>query len=131
MINYIFSFYRFRLNPPPPYSFVERGELFWRKMMSILVKTAVLSALISLSTIVGAAAQALSTPPTTTFPDVIVHQKTGHWTVPAGYDSDVAMHPYTSGIGPCTEGAAPSEGCHHPTGNPISPSRYERPPFNR
>jgi hypothetical protein len=99
--------------------------------MSIPGKTVALSALISLSAVVGAAAQALPTPATATLPDVIVHQNTGHWTVPAGYDSDVAMHPYTSGIGPCTEGAAPSQGCHHSTGNPISPSRYERPPFNR
>ena len=54
-----------------------------------------------------------------------------HYQVPAGYDSDVTMHPYTSGIGPCTEGASPSQGCHHPTGTPIPPSHYERPPFNQ
>jgi len=52
-----------------------------------------------------------------------------HYQVPAGYDADVALHPYTSGIGPCTEGASPSQGCHHPTGQPIPPSHYERPPF--
>jgi hypothetical protein len=98
--------------------------------MSILGKTVALSALISLSAVAGAAAQAPPMPPTP-LPDVIADQKTGHWTVPAGYDSDVTMHPYTSGIGPCVEGAMPSQGCHHPTGNPISPSHYERPPFNR
>ena len=54
-----------------------------------------------------------------------------HYQVPAGYDADVAMHPYTSGIGPCTEGAAPSQGCRHPTGHPIESSHYERMPFMR
>jgi len=47
-----------------------------------------------------------------------------HYQVPPGYDADVAMHPYTSGLGPCTEGASPSQGCHHDTGKPISPSHY-------
>ncbi len=49
-----------------------------------------------------------------------------HYQVPPGYDSMVAMHPYTSGTGVCTEGAAPAQGCHHPTGTPIPPSHYER-----
>lgn len=55
----------------------------------------------------------------------------GHYQVPAGYDSDVTLHPYTSGLGPCTEGAQPSQGCRHPTGRPIPPSHYEQPPFTR
>lgn len=57
--------------------------------------------------------------------------KPEHFTVPVGYDFNVALHPYTSGIGPCTEGASPSQGCRHPTGNPIPPSHYERAPFNQ
>lgn len=52
-----------------------------------------------------------------------------HYQVPPGYDRMVAMHPYTSGYGVCTEGASPSQGCHHPTGTPIPPSHYERMPF--
>jgi hypothetical protein len=52
-----------------------------------------------------------------------------HYTVPPGYDAMVAMHPYTSGYGVCTEGASPAQGCHHPTGTPIPPSHYERMPF--
>jgi|SRR5579863_636045 len=98
--------------------------------MPNLSKLAALSALLFLSIGADAGAQAplqLST----NIPDVVVHQETGHWTVPAGYDSDVAMHPYTSGLGPCTEGASPSQGCHHSTGNPLPPSRYDRPPFNQ
>jgi hypothetical protein len=54
---------------------------------------------------------------------------TSHYQVPPGYDSMVAMHPYTSGYGVCTEGASPAQGCHHSTGTPIPPSRYERAPF--
>jgi len=54
-----------------------------------------------------------------------------HHKVPAGYDAAVAMHPYTSGSGPCAEGASPAQGCRHPTGNPLPPSHYERSPFNR
>jgi hypothetical protein len=52
-----------------------------------------------------------------------------HYQVPPGYDRMVAMHPYTSGVAVCTEGAAPAQGCHHDTGHPIPPSRYERMPF--
>ena|SRR5665213_3554477 len=54
-----------------------------------------------------------------------------HYQVPPGYDSMAAMHPYTSGLGVCTEGATPAQGCHHPTGTPIPPSHYERAPFNQ
>lgn len=54
-----------------------------------------------------------------------------HFVVPTGYDADVTMHPYTSGLGPCTEGASPSQGCRNATGKPIPPSHYERPPFNQ
>jgi hypothetical protein len=54
-----------------------------------------------------------------------------HFKVPPGYDAAVALHPYTSGLGPCTEGAQPSQGCRHPTGTPIPASRYEHSPFNQ
>ena len=54
-----------------------------------------------------------------------------HFKVPAGYDDATWLHPYTSGLGPCTEGAAPAQGCRHPTGTPIAPSHYQRPPFNQ
>jgi hypothetical protein len=54
-----------------------------------------------------------------------------HFKVPVGYDADVTMHPYTSLLGPCTEGNQPAQGCRHPTGTPITPSHYERPPFNQ
>jgi hypothetical protein len=40
-----------------------------------------------------------------------------HFQVWAGYDASVALHPYTSNIGPGPEAA------------PIQPSRYERAPF--
>lgn len=59
------------------------------------------------------------------------HRQFYHYKVPVGYDSNVAMHPYTSGFGPCTEGASPAQGCRHPTSNPMPPSHYERPPFNQ
>lgn len=59
------------------------------------------------------------------------HIYTQHYRVPVGYDADVAMHPYTSNIGPCPEGAAPSQGCSHPTGTPIQPSHYDHAPFTR
>jgi|SRR6202041_1262880 hypothetical protein len=64
-------------------------------------------------------------------PSSMNSRKAEHYKVPVGYDSNVAMHPYTSGIGPCAEGAAPSQGCSHPTGKPIPASSYERPPFNQ
>ncbi|MBV8777127.1 MAG: hypothetical protein JO258_08020 [Alphaproteobacteria bacterium] len=72
--------------------------------------------------------------PATTLPDAAIRGDGPgghHYRVPAGYDSDPALHPYTSGLGPCTEGAEPSQGCTHPTGKPIPPSHYEKPPFNR
>jgi hypothetical protein len=53
-----------------------------------------------------------------------------HFKVPAGYDADVAKHPYTSGLGPCTEhhdlGCGPSS-----RGYVIKPSHYEQAPFNQ
>ena len=64
-------------------------------------------------------------------PSSLHHIPFQHYKVPAGYDAAVAMHPYTSGLGPCTEGASPAQGCRHPTGDPIPPSHYERPPFNQ
>lgn len=91
----------------------------------------------SVAGIAGAVAQTAYPPPygapATTLPEVVVpgHGPSPHYRVPAGYDADVALHPYTSGLGPCTEGATPSQGCHHDTGHPIPPSHYERPPFNR
>ncbi|HVH81246.1 MAG TPA: hypothetical protein VM782_17740 [Stellaceae bacterium] len=64
-------------------------------------------------------------------PSSMNHIYTQHYRVPVGYDADVAMHPYTSNIGPCPEGAAPSQGCSHPTGTPIQPSHYDHAPFTR
>jgi hypothetical protein len=43
--------------------------------------------------------------------------RAAHFHVWAGYDASVALHPYTSNIGPGTEVA------------PLQPSRYERAPF--
>jgi hypothetical protein len=54
--------------------------------------------------------------------------KAEHFRVWAGYDADVALHPYTSNVGPCAEGALGS-GCDRPTGKVIQPSHYERRPF--
>jgi hypothetical protein len=53
-----------------------------------------------------------------------------HYTVPPGYDADVSLHPYTSGVGVCPEGAQASTGCFRP-GRLMMPSHYELPPFNR
>ena len=96
------------------------------------------TAVIALAITAGSSAYAqIVTAPSVTLPDVTVQGqpapgRTGpHYRVPAGYDADVAFHPYTSGIGPCTEGASPSQGCHHSTGTPIAPSHYEQPPFTR
>jgi len=94
-----------------------------------------------------------TTPSFITLPQVVVHPQSwyynpythGHgqkasslneipfsqFKVSVGYDADVTLHPYTSGLGPCTEGAQPAQGCRHPTGNPIPPSHYERAPFNQ
>ena len=54
--------------------------------------------------------------------------KAEHFRVWAGYDGDVALHPYTSNVGPCAEGQN-GTGCDRPTGKVIQPSHYERPPF--
>jgi hypothetical protein len=64
-------------------------------------------------------------------PSSLNHIPFHHFKVPVGYDSDMTMHPYTSGFGPCTEGASPSQGCRHPTGHPVMPSLYERLPLNQ
>jgi hypothetical protein len=108
-----------------------------------IIKSAVLGVLISAVEIVAAGAQ-LAHPsvaaiapahPAAMLPEVFVPgnggRATPHYAVPAGYDSNVALHPYTSGLGPCTEGAVPSQGCHQATSHPIPPSHYDRPPFTR
>jgi hypothetical protein len=64
-------------------------------------------------------------------PSSLNHIPFSHYKVPVGYDSMMEMHPYTSSLGPCTEGASPAQGCRHDTGKPISTSHYERPPFNQ
>ena len=64
-------------------------------------------------------------------PSSLSHRPFYHYKVPVGYDSNMAMHPYTSGFGPCAEGASPSQGCRQPTSNPMPASHYERPPFNQ
>jgi hypothetical protein len=51
-----------------------------------------------------------------------------HFRVWLGYDSQVALHPYTSGLGPCPEGGS-GAGCEPWHGSLIKPSHYERPPF--
>jgi hypothetical protein len=48
-----------------------------------------------------------------------------HFAVPAGYDTDRSMVPYTNGLGLCIDGSAPS-GCTR-----AAPSRYEQGPFNQ
>jgi hypothetical protein len=53
-----------------------------------------------------------------------------HFRVWAGYDLAVALHPYTSGIGPCPEGSnGAGSGCSPGHGEVIRPSHYERGPF--
>jgi hypothetical protein len=63
-------------------------------------------------------------------PSSLNHIPFQHFKVPAGYDADAAMHPYTSGLGPCTEhhdlGCGPSS-----RGWVIKPSHYEQSPFNQ
>jgi hypothetical protein len=63
-------------------------------------------------------------------PSSLNHIAFQHFKVPAGYDGNVAMHPYTSGLGPCTEhhdlGCGPSS-----RGWVIKPSHYEQFPFNQ
>jgi hypothetical protein len=51
-----------------------------------------------------------------------------HFRVWAGYDADVALHPYTSNCGPCPEGQI-GTGCGESHGTMIKPSKYERSPF--
>jgi hypothetical protein len=51
-----------------------------------------------------------------------------HIRVWPGYDSDVALHPYTSNMGPCPEGLL-GAGCSPTHGDIIPPSHYERAPF--
>jgi len=107
----------------------------------MMIKSVALGALISTAATAGAVAQTAYLPPyqapaaaTTTLPQVVVPGRAAtspHYRVPAGYDADVALHPYTSGVGPCTEGASPSQGCHQETSHPIAPSHYEHPPFTR
>lgn len=110
--------------------------------MHIAIKSAALGTLMSAAGLAGAVAQTAYTPPypaaayrasTTTLPEVVVPGRgiTPHYRVPAGYDADVALHPYTSGLGPCTEGASPDQGCRHSAKQPIAPSHYERWPFMR
>ena len=77
----------------------------------------------------SAGAQPFSPALRATGPDVAIHAKNYHYVVPPGYDADVALHPYTSGLGPCTEGAVPSTGCRHPKVL-IQPSNYDQPPFD-
>jgi hypothetical protein len=104
----------------------------------ITIKSAALGVLMSAAGITGAIAQTAYPPPyrapTTTLPEVVVPGRgtpAPHYRVPAGYDGDVALHPYTSGLGPCTQAAVPDQGCRHATGHPIPPSHYDRPPFTR
>lgn len=108
--------------------------------MHIAIKSAALGVLMSTLGIAGAMAQTAYPQPyrapaetATTLPEIVVPGRAAppHYRVPAGYDADVALHPYTSGLGPCTEGAVPSQGCHQATGHPIPPSHYDRPPFTR
>jgi hypothetical protein len=47
------------------------------------------------------------------------HVPWSHYKVPVGYDANVAMHPYTSGFGPCAENAQPAQGCHHIQSTPM------------
>ncbi len=56
--------------------------------------------------------------------------RSGTFQVWAGYDADVSLHPYPSGIGPCTEGVN-GAGCDPLHGQIIRPSHYERAPFVR
>lgn len=107
----------------------------------MVIKSVALGILISITATAGAVAQTAYPPPyqapdaaTTTLPEVVVPGRavtSPRYRVPAGYDGDVALHPYTSGLGPCAEGAVSSQGCHNATSHPIPPSHYERPPFTR
>ena len=109
--------------------------------MHIVIKSAALGILMSTVGVAGVMAQTAYPPPyrapaeiATTLPEIVVPGRTvtaPHFRVPAGYDADVALHPYTSGLGPCPQAAAPDQGCHHSTSQPIPPSHYDRPPFTR
>src|SRR5215472_4752256 len=97
--------------------------------MTMLGKSITVGAFIlaAASSAYPACAQIAAAPPgSVVLPDVTVQGQRGpnpgHYRVPAGYDADAALHPYTSGLGPCTEGAQPSQGCRHSTGTPIQPS---------
>jgi hypothetical protein len=103
--------------------------------MSNLLKSAALgAAILSVVAIVDTASaqtQLSALPPSSSTPviqlpsvNVLGYVPPTHFQAPPGYDTDVSMHPYTSGIGPCPEGASPSQGCHHDTGHPIPPSHY-------
>ena len=61
------------------------------------------------------------TVPATVLPPVVVSAPKHDYHVPPGFDVDVALHPYTSGLGPCPEGAL---GSGWKTGI-IKPSHYE------
>ena len=54
----------------------------------------------------------------------------GRFRVWPGYDADVTLHPYTSEMRPCPEGAL-GTGCTNgaPRGKIIAPSYYEQVPF--
>lgn len=58
-------------------------------------------------------------------PSSLNHIPYQHYKVPTGYDADVAMHPYTSRLGPCIDASDPGR-CP-----PVPLSHYERPPFNQ
>jgi hypothetical protein len=46
-----------------------------------------------------------------------------HYEVPPGYDNDVALHPYTSGLGPCPQGGPGKLAC---SSEVIPPSHHNR-----
>lgn len=110
--------------------------------MHTAIKSIAAGVLVSAMGIASAAAQMAYPSPyppaaaatTTTLPEIVVPGRAvtaPHYRVPAGYDADVALHPYTSGLGPCTQNAVPDQGCHHAQSHPIPPSHYDRPPFTR
>jgi hypothetical protein len=49
-------------------------------------------------------------------------RRSEHYEVPADFDSNVALHPYTSGLGPCPHGGPGKCVCSEV----IPPSRYNR-----
>jgi len=46
-----------------------------------------------------------------------------HYEVPPHYDNDAALHPYTSGLGPCPQGGPGKLAC---SSEVIPPSHYNR-----